>query len=239
MGALALSDLRVLGGEPRIADHSLAQTLGYLSVKKVRQLISRHYGELTRHGEVWTQSEAKPQETADSGGRPATSFLLNEPQTLLVCMFSRTNAAAEVRRQVIEVFMAWRRGELERTTPPQRAPKLPDRKSRWASMEKRIAQLERMITFQGKVETPAFARALAYAPNILFLDHDDGRRRRQSRPKWWYDLPVREAVIEHHRQMTIDKALASLVTEFGRARAPSRSSLHRFWMTLDLVRAPS
>ena len=114
-----------------------------------------------------------------------------------------------------------------------------DRTTRWAQMERRVRQIEKALALQDVAETPAFARALAYLPNILFLDHDDGRRRRQSRPRWWFDLPVREAAIGHHRQMTLDQATALLIAEFGKSRAPSRSSLARFWLTLDAVRAAS
>lgn len=37
---------------------------------------------------------------------------MNEGQTLLVCMFSKTPDAAAIRKEVISVYMAWRRGEV-------------------------------------------------------------------------------------------------------------------------------
>jgi hypothetical protein len=43
---------------------------------------------------------------------------LNEAQALLVCLFSRTGKAAEVRRALIEVFTAWRRGQLAQSRQP-------------------------------------------------------------------------------------------------------------------------
>lgn len=46
-------------------------------------------------------------------GRPAYQYHLNEQQALLVCMFSRTEKAAAVRKEVIEVFTAYRRGQLQ------------------------------------------------------------------------------------------------------------------------------
>jgi hypothetical protein len=92
---------------------------------------------------------------------------------------------------------------------------------------------------QGKVDTPAYTRALAYAPTILFLDKADGTRKRQARPRWWYDLEVRSAIIEHHRQMPVRVAVEVIRNIYGRERAPSSSSLGRFWQQLDEVRAAS
>ena len=43
---------------------------------------------------------------------------MNEPQALLLCLFSRTEKAAEVRRTVIAVFSAWRRGQLAPSRQP-------------------------------------------------------------------------------------------------------------------------
>ncbi|WP_066477418.1 MULTISPECIES: hypothetical protein [unclassified Sphingomonas] len=110
--------------------------------------------------------------------------------------------------------------------------------TRWADLERRIGQIEKLINLQAQVDQgEPFARAVAYMPGILALEHLDGRRRRQSRPSWWHDLPVRQAVIAHHRQMTITRAVALLKEEFGERRAPSKSSLGRFWKALDEVRA--
>jgi hypothetical protein len=80
---------------------------------------------------------------------------------------------------------------------------------------------------------------MAYAPTILYLDKADGSRKRQARPRWWYDLEVRAAAIEHHRQMPIAVAVAVIRNFHGKERAPSRSSLARFWLQLDEVRAAS
>lgn len=51
-------------------------------------------------------------------GRPSSAFYLNEEQALLVCIFSETENAALVRKQVISTFMAYRRGQL----PVQQTP---------------------------------------------------------------------------------------------------------------------
>lgn len=52
-------------------------------------------------------------------------------------------------------------------------------------------------------------------------------------PKFWPDGPVRNQAIELYRMMTLDKAVAVLCERFGQDRAPSRSSLNRFWLRLD------
>ncbi|HEY9552396.1 hypothetical protein [Allosphingosinicella sp.] len=63
----------------------------------------------------------------------------------------------------------------------------------------------------------------------------EGRPRRQRYPNFWHDLPVREAVIARHRQMTIDQAVAEVTLEFGKERTPSRSAVHRTWKRLDHI----
>ncbi|HEX7821082.1 MAG TPA: BRO family protein [Sphingobium sp.] len=102
----------------------------------------------------------------------------------------------------------------------------------WELMERRIEQLERLLTMQERVETTAYARVTTYTPSLLDMKHDGSQRLRQRRFRWWHDVEVREAAIRHHLQMTIDQARLQISVEFGAARAPSRSSLGRFWLTL-------
>jgi hypothetical protein len=58
--------------------------------------------------------------------RQFTEYWLNEAQALLVCVLSRTEKAAEVRRMLIAVFTAYRHrkltssGPLDDLTPAQR-----------------------------------------------------------------------------------------------------------------------
>ncbi|MFN3749349.1 MAG: hypothetical protein ACK4SJ_11760 [Sphingorhabdus sp.] len=239
MSALAITaaDLRQIDGQPRIQDLRLAEALGFQRAANIRKIIRRNFGELSQHGEVSLHGGAKPL-GGSKGGRPVEGFSLNEPQSILVCMFARTEKAAEVRHQIISVFLAYRHGKLA-ATMPAKAPAKQQRSQPWELMEARIRQLEKMMGIQGKVDTPAYTRAIAYAPTILYLDKADGSRKRQTRPRWWYDLEVRSAAIEHHRQMPIDVAVAVIRNFFGKERAPSRSSLARFWLQLDEVRAAS
>lgn len=103
-----LSDLQVFDSEPRLFDICLGEALQFASVYKIRDLIRSNLPELSSHGEVFTAAV----KTSEKGGRPSVAYYLNEAQALLVAMFSRTERAAEVRRQLIEVFMAWRRGQV-------------------------------------------------------------------------------------------------------------------------------
>jgi hypothetical protein len=106
--SLTMNDLQMLDEEPRVHDLRLAEALGFSETRYIRKLIKRNTDELQSHGRVCaTVSQTSPQ-----GGRPAEEYWLNEPQAILIAMFSRTERAAEVRHLIIEVFMAWRKGRL-------------------------------------------------------------------------------------------------------------------------------
>lgn len=105
-------DLRDFEGEVRISDARLAELLGYDRPRKIRDIIRRHLDELQVHG-ISPQVGAK----IDGRGRPEKSFMLNEAQAILVTMFSRTQRAAEARRQIVQVFIAWRHGHLVPAQP--------------------------------------------------------------------------------------------------------------------------
>lgn len=111
---LTTTDLNtsIAKGEPRISSGRLADRLGYDRPDYVNRMITRHMAELESYGEVSRQFDGKPG-VGSAGGRPSAEYHLNEAQTLLVCMFSRTPAAAQVRREVIDVYMAYRRGNLK------------------------------------------------------------------------------------------------------------------------------
>lgn len=113
---LSLSDLTTINNEPRVGHHQLALALG-TRPQEIARLIRRNLPEVDTLGAVCV---AVTQNTLDKNrGRPGREFHLNEAQALLICMFSRTPAAAAVRKNLIEVFMAWRR---QRARPaPRRA----------------------------------------------------------------------------------------------------------------------
>jgi len=128
--------------EPRILDLTLAERLGYDRAAKIRELIARNRAELetyaslaprrgqSRHADV-NFPHGGENSLALSGtapiaprrgayrGRPGTEYWLTEGQALLICALSRTPVAAQVRRALIEVFMAFRRRQIEAEAGPR------------------------------------------------------------------------------------------------------------------------
>lgn len=136
--ALTIADLVPAPVEPRVRDLDLARRLGFEHEHDIRKLIRRNMAELIRYGEVSSHHGKKPPK-GSRGGRPEEGFLLNEAQALLICMFSRTERAEEVRTQVIKVYLAWRRGELERGLPDPRAAELTQARAHHANLASRWA----------------------------------------------------------------------------------------------------
>lgn len=107
MTALALTDLTTFDDEePRIRDLLLAERLGFERSTSVRVLIRNHAEDLRRYG-------ALHQSNAKTGGRPGQEYYLNEGQALRLCTLSRTDRAAEITHQVITVYQAYRKGQLQ------------------------------------------------------------------------------------------------------------------------------
>ena len=110
---ITVADLTLQDGEPRVHDLCLAEALGFAEPISIRKLIIRNLKEIVTLG---PSGHRVRMVTIGSGAkRPVTEYYLNEAQALLICMFARTERAAEVRKQVIEVFMTWRRGETPQT----------------------------------------------------------------------------------------------------------------------------
>jgi hypothetical protein len=113
MVALAVTDLTVIENHARIPDLKLMEALEFGDLYHLQKLISRHRDELETYGVICGQTDRK-----SGPGRPATNYMLNEEQALLVCMFARTPKAAAARRMIVDVFMKWKRGEvLAQATP--------------------------------------------------------------------------------------------------------------------------
>jgi hypothetical protein len=238
MGALALraADLREFEGEARVEDLRIAELLGYATPTEVRRVIRRHLDEIHTHG-VLPQSDRKNIAARFSGqsdrkiargrGRPERIFMLNEAQAVLVTMFSRTERAAQVRQQIVQVFLAWRHGKLvpaHEVAPETRA---------LEGLVQRIELLERAMGSRTMVGDPEFAKALTYTPAIFRHRHGSGRVRNKRFPSFWGDMEVRQALISMHRQMTIDRVHAELRNKFGENRTPSRSAIGRFFKDYD------
>ena len=107
--------LHRIEGEPRVLDTDIAVRLGMPTPRNIRKdLIEPNREELSAFGSLGET----PTNPGTKGGRPGRVFYLNEEQATLVVMFSRTPKAAEARREIIAVFTAWRRGELEQASKP-------------------------------------------------------------------------------------------------------------------------
>ncbi len=113
--ALSMGELVVRDGEPRVFDLRLAEVLGMPRPRDIRARVIANFDEISMYGGVCEQSSqtakagsAGQVEAKSKGGRPSVAYYLNEPQALLLCMWARTPTAAAVRKQLIEVFMAWR-----------------------------------------------------------------------------------------------------------------------------------
>ena len=213
--ALNTDDLHVVHDEPRVRDVDIGLRLEFDRPRDIRKLIERHSTELLSYGEVC----ATVARTSPKGGRPSTEYWLNEGQTLLVCMFARTPAAAEVRRQVIEVFMAWRRGEMA----PQ-AGEAPAAGDPWETVSRRLAVIEQALA----IKQAHGDNALASVVHQLPVWRGSGRR-----PGFWADREVRTFLVTMHRQVTLDDAYGACFERFGPKRTPSRSAIGRFWRRLD------
>lgn len=120
--------------DPRIQDERLGERLGLSRPRDIRKLIDRNRAELESYGQIAPRCR-KPQ-NARGGGRPADEFWLNEAQALLICTFARTDRAAEVRRELIMVFLAWRRGSL-----PTRLPRWSPTRAEMRAINSRASQI--------------------------------------------------------------------------------------------------
>lgn len=107
---LSIADLAEREGEPRVRDIDLAERLGFRKSLNIRDTIARNRKELAAYGPI----SATVAENADpiGRGRPGKEYWLNEGQALVICALSRTPKAAAIRKQIIDVFMAYRAGRL-------------------------------------------------------------------------------------------------------------------------------
>lgn len=222
MGALTIRDLEVVAGEPRVADIVLGERLGFDRPRDIRKIIARNQGELHRFGFCATVA----QNHGGGRGRPGRQYWLNEGQALLICMFSDTDRAADVREQLIKVFMAWRRGELvegsrhggENPLPPMAA-----------ALEALVAQTQRLVAYldnHERLNAPGAVAAIQHAAVVT----RPGYKRLSDIER---DPAVAELAAAYHRRMTIQEAAARIALEIGEERAPSWSALQRHWAKLD------
>ncbi len=115
---ITMPSIVTIDQEPRVRDLDLAARLEFSNVYEARRLIERNREELEAHGEV----SVTVTETGPRGGRPGKCYYLNEGQALVICALSRTAVAAEVRKALIEVFMAYRAGKIVHVREHHRRP---------------------------------------------------------------------------------------------------------------------
>lgn len=203
--ALAATDLTVIDGEARIADSHLQAVLGYARINDLHRIIRKHEDELGDHGGILCRTGK-----VFGRGQPPKTFLLTEGQATLVCMFARTPKARAARKLIVEVFTAWRRGQL----PPPPAAADPFAALR-AQVEDVAAQLRALREIAGQTE------------GLTHLPIWTGGQR----PWWWENLPLRAFLTASHRQMTLKAASARALKEYG--AHISVSGLQRYWARLD------
>ncbi|MEA3197564.1 MAG: hypothetical protein QOF32_1616 [Gammaproteobacteria bacterium] len=104
-------------GDPRLPDLVLARRLGFEKLHNIRKLIERNRAELESYGPLAAgpTNILRDGEKSRRRGRPGTAYQLNEGQSLILCALSRTPAAAQIRREIVLVFMAWRQGRTPAT----------------------------------------------------------------------------------------------------------------------------
>lgn len=104
--SFTVADLNTeLDDEPRILDVMLGERLGFSRPRAIRQIIERNTAELSGYGVSATRRGAYR-------GKEFTEYFLNEPQALLICMWSNTAQAAAVRKMLIDVFIEYRHGKM-------------------------------------------------------------------------------------------------------------------------------
>jgi hypothetical protein len=93
--------------EPRIRDLELAKRLGYANVYNIRKLIEGLHNAKKLSGCVVFSAAKKT-----SGGRPGSEYWLDEHSSLKVIAKSDMDPADLILDEMIDVFMAYRRGKL-------------------------------------------------------------------------------------------------------------------------------
>lgn len=219
---LALRDVVMVDGEPRIKDLILAERLGFDRPRVIRELIDRNKQELEGYGTL------APCRTASISGKgrvqEVVEYFLNEGQALLICMFSRTARAAAVRREVIRVFLDWRHGRL---IEAQDRPLAPVDEPLWSGMGQRLDITSKVLDVQERAEGEHYLRAVAFLPR-------QGRNFRQ--PNFFGNKALLKLIVDLHRQVTIDTAVYLARQKFGASAPVSRTAIGRFWQRLDGAR---
>jgi len=148
---ITLSDLNSsINNEPRVAHQKLAKALGFKYPHKFKHLIERNIEELQRYGEIVStvdgikiDSETNPK----GAGRKGVTLWLNEPQSVISTLRSDAPKAPDARQEVVEVFIAYRHGQIKQDAPlwPQYKETFEkiENKNMWILSENRRLELEK------------------------------------------------------------------------------------------------
>lgn len=160
MNELTKADLIQIGDdEPRILDLRVAERLGFARPNDIRKLIKRNEAELADYGGL-RHDGVNP---STVGGRPTEAYLLNEGQILLLAMKSDATNAIAIRKEVITVYQAWRRGELGGGITKA------DLLAMEARFDAKLALAAEKIAFIAEAYDPTKQRAVSHRPTVYFL----------------------------------------------------------------------
>lgn len=184
MTRLTRDDLSVIEGDSRVSCRRLQAALGIETLQTVHRLVDRNIVELRSYGEIISQGSYKP-----GPGRPKVTYLFNEAQALLICMFSRTDKAAEARRNLIEVFQAVRRGDLYalEAMRQQRGDVLGGARPQNAFAVPAEHAETSLRLLRSLSEGDEFVREVTHLPIWP----------RKRRPAWWHDIDVARTGRKH------------------------------------------
>lgn len=102
---LTIQDLQIIDDEPRLKDIYLGQRLGFSRPNSIRVTIERNKTELSSYGPL---HQIDATEQVGCVQRKVTSYWLNEAQALLVSIKSETPRSPAVRKELIDLYMAYR-----------------------------------------------------------------------------------------------------------------------------------
>lgn len=103
-------ELQQFDDGPRARDIDIAKALGFVRPRDIRQLIERNLSEIEGFGLALCRTA--PIRSGKGRVTEVKEYWLNEEQALLIASISDAERAPEVRRMLIRVFVAWRRGDL-------------------------------------------------------------------------------------------------------------------------------
>lgn len=203
--------LTVIDGDARVSCRRLQEVLGFARIDHLHRLIKAHRDELEDFGPLFLFEGEK------SGGRRSNHYYLNEHQATAICLWAETAKARAARKLIVEVFTAWRKGQLPEAPTTATDP--------FADNAARVVHIANHLGALAGIDD--LALRVTHLPIWT-----NGRR-----PPWWHDLELRGFLTAMHRQMTADEACRIASSRFP-GRCPNVRSVHRYWKKLDSAFGP-